>query len=133
MYFGSATPPGAPPAPPPRVQPVPQPSRQTLAASAILAEDSIIIRKALSDYFAGEFDSAIRKFTDLSVRQPKNAWIWAFLGASQYSLGAFELNETYKSQAMDSFRKAKTLRPWKGGLPEKYFSKRIRNVFKNAG
>ncbi|HYM61212.1 MAG TPA: hypothetical protein VEZ11_09995 [Thermoanaerobaculia bacterium] len=133
MFFDAATPPGVAPAPPPRVQPVPQPSRQTSATSTILAEDSTLIRKALSDYFAGEFESASRQFTDLSIRQPKNAWIWAFLGASQYSLYAFEANEAYKSQALDSFRRAKVLRKWDGGLPQKYFSKRIRKVFQNAG
>ena len=37
-----------------------------------------------------------------------------------------------KTQAMESFRKAKTLRKWNGGLPPKYFSKRIRKVFDSA-
>ena len=60
---------------------------------------------------------------------PKNGWIWAFLGASQYSQYAFEADESYKSQALQSFRKAKQIRTWKNGLPEKYFSKRIRRVF----
>ncbi|HKO59453.1 MAG TPA: hypothetical protein VJ276_26530 [Thermoanaerobaculia bacterium] len=64
---------------------------------------------------------------------PSNAWIWAFLGASQYSLYAFEADESYRTAAMASFRKAKQLRKWNGGLPDKYFSKRIRAVFANAG
>ena len=60
---------------------------------------------------------------------PQNGWIWAFLGASQYSQYAFEANEAYKRQAIESFQKAKKFRTWKGGLPEKYFSKRIRKAF----
>jgi hypothetical protein len=64
---------------------------------------------------------------------PKNAWIWAFLGASQYSQYAFEADDTYKTQAMESFRKAKQLKRWNGGLSAKYFSKRIRKVFESAG
>ena len=64
---------------------------------------------------------------------PKNGWIYAFLGASQYSQYAFEADEKYKAAAMDSFRKAKQYGKWKNGLPEKYFSKRIRRVFASAG
>ena len=30
---------------------------------------------------------------------------------------------------MKSFHKAKSLRKWNGGLPTKYFSRRIRKVF----
>jgi hypothetical protein len=34
---------------------------------------------------------------------------------------------------MESFRKAKQLKRWNGGLSAKYFSKRIRKVFESAG
>jgi len=79
------------------------------------------------------FDEATRGFQTLSQELPRNAWIWAFLGASQYSQYAFEADDAYKDAAMQSFRKAKRLRTWKDGLPQKYFSKRIRRVFESAG
>ena len=34
---------------------------------------------------------------------------------------------------MTSFKKAKSLKRWDGGLPQRYFSKRIRKVFDAAG
>jgi len=39
-------------------------------------------------------------------------------------------SESYKDAAMVSFRKARTYGKWKNGLPDKYFSRRIRNAFK---
>ena len=119
--------PGAP-APPPTVIP----TRPTQASNAILADASRRVRDALESYFRGDFDEASTKFRTLSRDMPKNAWIWAFLGASQYSQYAFEADDSYKEQAMVSFRKAKQLRKWNGGLPDKYFSKRIRKVFESA-
>jgi hypothetical protein len=60
--------------------------------------------------------------------------VWAFLGASQYSQYALGASETYKASAISSFRKARACSKWKDGLPEKYFSRKIRKVFKeNAG
>ena len=41
--------------------------------------------------------------------------------------------DTFRSEAMASFHKAKSLHKWNGGLPQKYFSKRIRKVFDSAG
>jgi hypothetical protein len=64
---------------------------------------------------------------------PNNGWIYAFLGASQYSLYAFEADENYKKEALNSFRKAKQLRRWNDGLPQKYFSRRIRDAFRDQG
>ncbi len=91
------------------------------------------LRRALEKYFDGEFESAARDFKSLADKLPTNGWIWAFLGASQYSYYAFEADVTYKDAAMESFRKAKKYHSWKNGLPQKYFSKRIRRVFENAG
>ena len=91
------------------------------------------MRVALEAYFRGDFDDASRGFQRLSQDLPKNGWIWAFLGASQYSQYAFEADESFRAAAIDSFRKAKRLRSWKNGLPERYFSKRIRRVFDSAG
>lgn len=99
------------------------------AATTILADSQVQVRRALEYYFAGEFEIATQHFSRISKSMPNNGWIWAFLGASQYSQYAFEANEAYKQQALESFQKAKRLRAWKGGLPEKYFSKRIRKAF----
>lgn len=104
------------------------------ATSEALADYSRDVRRALENYFAGEFEAATRDFEYLSRQMPRNGWIWAFLGASQYSVYAFEADENYRNAALRSFAKAKQLRRWSGGLPEKYFSRRIRNAFaKTAG
>ena len=119
--------PGAP-IPPPTVMP----TRPTAASNLVLADESHRVRDALESYFRGDFDEAASKFQTLSRDMPKNGWIWAFLGASQYSQYAFEADDNYKREAMESFRKAKNIRRWDGGLPQKYFSKRIRKVFDSA-
>jgi tetratricopeptide (TPR) repeat protein len=130
------------PAPVPVPQPVPTPQPPTpkppipkpiSATGSILAPYERDIRRALENYFAGEFEEASKQFGDLTSKLPDNAWLYAFLGASQYSQYAFEADEAYKNAAMESFRKAKQLRSWKGGLPQKYFSRRIRRVFETAG
>lgn len=130
LLADSATAPGIAPATPPTLTPVPRP---TAAADAVLADYKSQLRGALEKYFEGEFEDAARSFEDLSKKLPNNAWIWAFLGASQYSIYAFEADEQYRVSAMESFRKAKRMRSWKGGLPQRYFSRRIRRVFDSAG
>ena len=120
------------PTPTPSVTPTP--SRPTIAADAVLSDYKQQLRRALEDYFNGEFDEATRQFSDLTTKLPTNGWIWAFLGASQYSQYAFEADETYRTQAIRSFRRAKQLRPsFRNGLPERYFSKRIRRAFNEVG
>jgi len=119
--------PGAP-IPPPTATP----TRPTQASALVLADPSKRVRDALESYFRGDFDDASTKFRKLTNEMPTNGWIWAFLGASQYSQYAFEADDTYKNAAMDSFRKAKSLHKWNGGLPQRYFSKRIRKVFDSA-
>ncbi len=112
----------------------PTPSKPVVAADAVLSDYKQQLRRALENYFNGEFDDATRQFADLSNKLPKNGWIWAFLGASQYSLYAFEADENYRAAALRSFRKAKQLRTFgKGGLPDKYFSKRIRRAYNEEG
>ena len=102
------------------------------ATGDVLRDTATRVRHALENYFNGEFDTASAQFASLSREMPKNGWIWAFLGASQYSQYAFEADESYKSKAIQSFRKAKQYRTWKNGLPQKYFSRRIRKVFESA-
>lgn len=111
----------------------PPPTRPVAASSMVLGDTTRRVRLALESYFRGDFDDAARAFERLSAEMPKNGWIYAFLGASQYSQYAFEADEKYKSAALESFRKAKQYGKWKNGLPEKYFSRRIRRVFDNAG
>jgi tetratricopeptide (TPR) repeat protein len=121
-------------APAPGVPAPPQPNltRPTQATNAVFADSTRRVRDALESYFNGEFDDATKKFSSLSHDMPTNGYIWAFLGASQYSQYAFEADGNFKDQAMQSFRKAKSLRKWNGGLPPKYFSRRIRKVFDSA-
>lgn len=110
-----------------------RPSKPAIATDAVLDDYKPQLRSALEDYFNGEFDEASRQFAELTRKLPDNAWIWAFLGASQYSQYAFEADESYRTQALRSFRRAKQLRSWKGGLPDKYFSRRIRRAFNEEG
>lgn len=124
-----AMPPSAPvPAPA-----IAAPSKPAVVTDVVLGDYKPQLRRALQNYFNGEFDDAARDFSDLTGKLPGNAWIWAFLGASQYSQFAFEADESYRTKAMQSFQKAKSLRSWKGGLPEKYFSRRIRRAFNGQG
>jgi tetratricopeptide (TPR) repeat protein len=131
LFADAATGPAAPPSPVPTI-PITQ-TRPNAAANTVLADASKRVRGALEKYFAGEFEDSTRQFQQLTTEMPKNAWLWAFLGASQYSQYAFEADDNYKTAALESFRKAKTLRRWDGGLPQKYFSKRIRKVFDTPG
>ncbi len=131
LLADSAMPPGAPPSPV-RATTV-TPSRAAAATEVAIADYKSILRMALNNYFAGEFGSAARGFEQLSRTMPNNGWIWAFLGASQYSQYAFEADETYKKAAIESFTKAKKTRSWKNGLPERYFSRRIRKFFETVG
>lgn len=103
------------------------------ATTQVIDQHADDVKLALEQYFAGEFAEAAERFERLTNEMPNNGWIYAFLGASQYSLYAFEADETYRKAAITSFRKAKQLRSWNGGLPSKYFSKRIRNAFREEG
>lgn len=121
------------PAVPAPVIPTPVPTKPVIMTDAVLSDYKVKLRRALENYFNGEFEDASRDFQDLSTQLPNNGWIWAFLGASQYSQYAFEADESYRQQALRSFRRAKQLGSWKDGLPQRYFSKRIRAAFKDAG
>jgi tetratricopeptide (TPR) repeat protein len=118
-----------PSAPTPAPSVAPAPTKPAIVTDVVLDDYKRQLRRALQNYFNGEFDDATRDFAELTRKLPDNGWIWAFLGASQYSQFAFEADESYRAKALQSFRKAKSLRTWKGGLPEKYFSRRIRRAF----
>ena len=116
--------------PPTTTAPEPRPVQAT---DLVLADSRRRVRQALESYFNGDFEDASRSFQRLTREMQNNAWLWAFLGASLYSQYAFEADEAYRTSALDAFRKAKRLRRWNGGLPNKYFSRRIRNAFNQAG
>jgi len=132
LLADNAVAPGEPAKPPVQVAHVPPPTRPVAASSIVLGDTTRRVRLALESYFRGDFDEAQSAFERLSTEMPKNGWIFAFLGASQYSRYAFETDEKYKTAAMESFRKAKSLHTFRNGLPQKYFSKRIRKVFDSA-
>lgn len=128
----NAVAPGEPAKPPVQIAHVPPPTRPVAASSIVMGDTTRRVRQALESYFRGDFDEAQSAFERLSTEMPKNGWIFAFLGASQYSRYAFETDEKYKTAAMESFKKAKSLHTFRNGLPQKYFSKRIRKVFDSA-
>ena len=131
-----AQPPAAAPAiattTPSPLTPAPIIPKPAAATTTIMqeADYSADVKRALEMYFDGEFEEAVRRFGELARKMPNNGWIYAFLGASQYSIYAFEADEQFKRDALRSFERAKQLRTWpKNSLPEKYFSKRIRKAF----
>ena len=111
---------------------LPTTTRPGAATEVVLDEASRRVRSALESYFQGDFDIAAREFQRLTSELPNNAYIWAFLGASQYSQYAFEADEQYRDAAIDAFKKAKRLGKFKSGLPSKYFSRRIRRAFEQT-
>jgi tetratricopeptide (TPR) repeat protein len=127
LYADSAVAPGAPPMPV-----APQP-RTVAATAAVFSDYTPQLRSALTNYFNGEYDDAARGFEGLTRALPKNGWVWAFLGASRYSQYAFEGDESMKAQAVSAFKNAKTYKKWNNGLPDRYFSKRIRKFFSTLG
>jgi hypothetical protein len=112
--------------------PAPQPSRPTTASTLVLGDTTKRVRSALRSYFNGEFEDAARAFQQLTTDLPNNGWIYAFLGASQYSVYAFETDENYRTMAIESFKMARRYGKFKNGLPEKYFSRRIRKAFETT-
>ena len=106
--------------------------KPTVLTQSVLGPVSRRLRQAIENYYSGDFEEATQDFQSLTRDLPRNGWIWAFLGASQYSQYAFEGGDSYKEAAMNSFRKARTYGKWKNGLPDKWFSRRIRNAFKQT-
>ena len=110
----------------------PPPSRPTVASTLVLGDTAKRVRSALQAYFNGDFEDAAKAFQSLTNDLPNNGWIYAFLGASQYSVYAFETDESYKTAAMESFKLARRYGKFKNGLPQKYFSRRIRQAFETT-
>lgn len=106
--------------------------KPTVATGVVMSDYTNQVRTALELYFAGEFDEASKNFEELSRLMPNNGWIWAFLGASQYSQYAFEADDGYRTAALRAFRKARQYPEFRNGLPSKYFSKRIQKAFRDS-
>ena len=132
-----AMPPTPAPVTPAPVTPAPVRTNPIVPRAAVGATTTVMeeadyssdVRRALEDYFNGEFASATEQFGELTRRLPTNGWLWAFLGASQYSQYAFDADERKRDEALRSFRRARELRNWRDGLPANYFSPRIRKAF----
>ena len=123
-------------APTPGLPPVTNTGTRPGDATTIVLEDlQKKVRGALEHYFNGDFDRAATEFQGLASGELRqNGLIWAFLGASQYSLYAFEADPQYRDAARVSFERAKKLRPrLRSGLPDRYFSRRIRAFFNSLG
>lgn len=126
-----AMPPGAPAPAPAAVAEAPA-SKPAVLTESLLGDYKRQLRRALEFYFNGDFEDASREFESLSRKLPNNGWIFAFLGASQYSRYAFEADPAHRTAAIKSFQKVKRLKTFKAGLPERYFSKRIRRAFEET-
>lgn len=130
MFADAAMPPAPEPTPDPRPTPNPiPPGPVPPGPSPVFGEVERRVQAALENYFKGDFDLAARDLDKLTEELPTNGWIWAFLGAAQYSQYAFEADEQYREAAIAAFKKAKKHGKFKNGLPSKYFSRRIRKVY----
>jgi len=100
------------------------------AADEALAVTKTRLQQALDDYFTGRFQDSSRELERLTRDQPRNAMIWAFLGASQYSVWYLsgEENPEPRREAEKSFRRALKEKP-NLQLDSRYFSPRIRKFF----
>jgi hypothetical protein len=112
----------------PSVQPpVPAPARATEDA---LSDTRERLRGALQAYFEGNFRASASELQQLSLDQPNNAMIFAFLGASRYY--DFYLRGQSDPRllegAKEAFRHAKSLNP-SLRLDADYFSPRLRGFF----
>lgn len=100
------------------------------AAEEALASTKTRLQRALDDYFTGNFKDSSRELEKLAKDQPRNAMIWAFLGASQYSVWYLsgEENPEPRRAAENAFRHALKEKP-NLQLDSRYFSPRIRKFF----
>jgi len=104
------------------------------AAEDALAPVKNRLKRALDDYFTGNFQDSSRELEKLTREQPRNAMIWAFLGASQYSVWYLsgEENPEPRRAAENAFRQALKEKP-NLQLDSRYFSPRIRKFFVGIG
>lgn len=118
-----------PPSSTPAVTSTPPPT-QSQATDDVLAQTKERLRVALEAYFDGDFRSSANRLEQITLDQPNNAMIFAFLGAShyyEYYLGG-QRNAEGLSRAKDAFRQAKSLNP-SLDLDPTYFSTRLRSFY----
>lgn len=113
--------------PPPVSTPQPPSTRAT---EETLAETKSRLRQALQLYFEGDFSASASRLAELSLDQPNNALIFAFLGASYYYDYYLhgQSNAVKLQQAKDALRQAKSINP-SLTLDPNYFSSRIRGFY----
>lgn len=100
------------------------------ATADVLNEARVRLKDALEAYFDGEFSDSARKLEQLSLDQPNNPMIFAFLGAShfyEYYLEG-ERDAGNLEKAREAFRTARSLRPGLE-LDSNYFSARLRAFY----
>ncbi len=109
--------------------PAPQPP-STRAVEETLAETKTRLRQALQMYFDGDFSASASRLAELSLDQPNNAMIFAFLGASRYyDYYLHGQSDAAKlQQAKDALRQAKSINP-SLKLDPNYFSTRVRGFY----
>lgn len=115
-----------------------KPTRPTVPVTDVATSDTIAslrrdVRSAVESYFSGEFARSAEAFDGLSRRQPDNALIWAFLGASHYYewyLNGQSDDRTMQA-AVNAFRNARRSNG-RLKLNERYFPKRIQNFYETV-
>ncbi|HUF11438.1 MAG TPA: hypothetical protein VMO47_19100 [Rhodothermales bacterium] len=106
------------------------PSPPTQATEEALAETRLRLRQALQSYFDGDYSRSASQLEQLSLDQPNNAMIFAFLGASHfydYYLHG-QSNAAALQRAKDALRQARSINP-SLTLDSNYFSSRIRGFY----
>jgi hypothetical protein len=115
---------------PPVVQPQPATPAPARATEDALSDTRERLRSALQAYFEGNFRASASELQQLSLDQPNNAMIFAFLGAARYY--DFYLRGQSDPRllegAKEAFRHAKSLNP-SLRLDADYFSPRLRGFF----
>lgn len=92
------------------------------------------VRRALGEYFSGNYTRAARALEDLTKAElSRSHMAHVFLGASYYNSYVLSgrKNSTYLKQANNAFKRAKALNS-KVTLSTRYFSPRVRTYFQTA-
>lgn len=110
------------------------PSPPTRATDEALSETKNRLRRALQAYFDGDFSKSASQLEQLTLDQPNNAMIFAFLGASYYYDYYLhgQSDAGTLQQAREALRQAKSINP-SLTLDPNYFSARIRGFYEQIG
>ena len=102
----------------------------TRATEDALADTRQRLREALQAYFDGDFSRSASQLQQLTLDQPNNAMIFAFLGAAHYYDYYLhgQADASLLQRAKDALRQAKSINPALT-LDSNYFSPRIRGFY----